>query len=443
MSDTAKVHLKKIFEAGVAAADAAGAVRRVVCPEGSRVRVGSVRLEVPEGCRVLVVGCGKASARMAAALEEGLGDRISEGWINVKPGHGPALRRVHVHEAGHPVPDQAGMRGAEEIVRIVRGAKEQDLVFCCISGGGSALLPLPVEGVSLEDKQSVTRQLLACGATIAEINAVRKHLSRVKGGHLARLAWPARVVGLMLSDVIGDAVDTIASGPTAPDPTTFADALAVLRKYGLEASVPKGVMHHLEEGAAGRRAETPKPGDPVFEKVVNLVVANNRAAVEACCARAEDLGYRPLVLTTALQGEAREVGAVLAAVGREVVASDRPVPAPACLVSAGETTVTLGGDGLGGRCQELALSAAIHLRGQAGVTVLAAGTDGTDGPTDAAGAFADGTTCGRAAALGLDPARFLKRNDSHHFFDRLGDLLRTGPTGTNVMDLYLVLAGAS
>ena len=265
----------------------------------------------------------------------------------------------------------------------------------------------------------------------------------MKGGQLARLACPARVVALLLSDVIGDPIDVIASGPTAPDLTTFAQALAVLKKYGLEDKAPASAVGYLREGVQGRRPETPKPGDPVFDNVTNIIVANNGAGVEACRRKAQELGYRPLVLTTSLQGEAREAAVVLMAVAREVLANGRPVAAPACLISAGETTVTLRGTGRGGRSQEFVLSAAMAARGLEDVAVLAAGTDGTDGPTDAAGAFADDQTCRRAAELGLDPADYLGRNDSYHFFEKLKGLLHTGPTGTNVMDLYLVLVGIS
>ena len=441
MRERAKGHLLAIFQAGVAAADPAEAVRRHVSRDGPRLRIASREFDLGEIRRVFVVGAGKASARMALALEDILGDRIAGGWLNVKTGHGLKLEKVHVNEAGHPVPDAAGLRGTREIVRIARDAEENDLVLCCFSGGGSSLLPLPVKEVPLEDKQALTRQLLACGADIREVNSVRKHLSQVKGGQLARLAWPARTASLILSDVVGDALDTIASGPTAPDETTFADALSVLEKYRLRHRAPERAVEYLAAGAAGRRPETPKAGEETLSRVCNVIVADNGMAVDACSRKAGELGYRPLVLSTMVEGEARELARLLVAVAQESLAHGRPAKAPACLIAGGETTVTVTGDGLGGRNQEVALSAAVAAAGLDEIAVLAAGTDGTDGPTDAAGAFADGATCGLAAARGLDAAGYLARNDSYHFFEPLGDLLKTGPTGTNVMDLYLVLVG--
>jgi hydroxypyruvate reductase len=441
VNQRARDHLLSIFRAGLAAADPAEAVRRNVRVENDTLHADEVSLPLSNIHRIFVIGAGKASVRMALALEDILGDRITGGWINTKTGHAEPLARIHVHEAGHPVPDEAGRKGAEEILRIARDAGEGDLVLFCVSGGGSALLPLPVEGVGLEDKQRVTRELLACGADISEINAVRKHLSRVKGGQLAKAAHPARLISLILSDVIGDPLDVISSGPTAPDASRFADALAVIAKYDIASRIPESVRDYLTQGAAGQRPETPKPGDPVLDAVTNLIAAGNATAVAASAAEAKRLGYRPLVLSTRVEGEAREVARVLTAIARESLESGRPVQPPACLICGGETTVTLRGQGRGGRNQELALAAAIAGRDVAGWSLLAAGTDGTDGPTDAAGAFADGDTCSRAAKLDLNPERHLRENDAYTFFDRLGDLLKTGPTGTNVMDLYLILAG--
>ena len=442
MDKRARRDILAIFKAGLAAADPVDAVRRHVVRRGRKLRLGDYSWDLTKVRNIFVVGAGKASARMAGALEEILGDRIAGGWINVKSAAAEKpLRRIHVHEAGHPVPDEAGLGGAREIVKILESAGAGDLVLLCLSGGGSALMPLPVEGVSLADKQAVTQALLACGADIREINTVRKHLSQLKGGRFAQAAQPAEVVALILSDVVGDPLDAIASGPSAPDSTTFADALAVLSKYGIESRAPRGVLEHLRAGAAGAKPETPKPGDPIFAKVRNLLIANNAASVAACARKARELGYRPLVLSSTIEGEAREVARVCVAIARESLASGRPVAPPACLIAGGETTVTLRGSGLGGRNQEFALAAALAARGLEGVAILAGGTDGTDGPTDAAGALADGATCDRAAGLGLSAADFLARNDSYHFFQPLGDLLMTGPTGTNVMDLYLLLVG--
>ena len=439
MDKLTRKHLLAIFQAGLAAVDPIAAVRRHVAVGGAALRVGDRSYDLQQVKNVFVVGAGKAAAQIAKALEDILGDRVTRGWVNVKAGHGTALKRVQVHEAGHPLPDERGLSGAREIVRILRRTTERDLVLCVLTGGASALMPLPADGVSLGDKQALTQQLLACGANIHELNTVRKHLSQLKGGQLVRLAAPAPVAALILSDVIGDPLDTIASGPTAPDTTTYAEALDILRCYDIAGRTPSGALAHLAAGARGEIAETPKPGDPLFLKVNNLIVANNGAAVDACRSKAETFGYRPLVLSTTLDGEAREVARVYAALAREILGHGRPVAPPACIIGGGETTVTVRGTGLGGRNQEFALAAAIAARGLEAVTILAAGTDGTDGPTDAAGAFADGASCTRAEKLGLSAVDLLAQNDSYRFLDQMGDLLKTGPTGTNVMDLYLLL----
>ena len=390
---------------------------------------------------VYVIGAGKAGATMAAALERVPGLPITAGLVNVKYGHAAPLRRVELCECGHPVPDRNGMRGAKRIAEIARGAGSNDLVICLISGGASALLPLPAEGISLADKQATTKALLACGADIHELNTVRKHLSAIKGGQLARVAWPATVITLVLSDVIGDDLDVIGSGPTVPDRSTFTDALDILRRYRLMRRVPKTVRERLKRGAGGGIEETPKPGDPIFACVRNIIVGSNRVAIDAAARAARALGYSTMVLSTMIQGEAREVACVYAAVAREIRSSGYPVKPPACIISGGETTVTLQGRGLGGRNQEFVLAAARDIAGVQNVVVLSAGTDGTDGPTDAAGAIADGRTIARATEKGLSAADSLARNDSYRFFEPLSDLIRTGPTGTNVMDVQVVLVG--
>ena len=424
-------HALAIFRAAVEAADPRRTVKAALEKEDlSRFR------------RIFAVGAGKASAAMAQAAEQALGRRIAGGWINTKDGHLAPLRRITLHEASHPVPDARGVAGARRIAEIAAQAQEGDLLLCLISGGGSALLPLPLDPVSLEEKQETTRLLLACGATIHEINAVRKHLSAIKGGRLARLAQPATVLALLLSDVVGDPLDVIGSGPTAPDTSTFASAWAVIEKYGLQAKIPRTARRLLEDGLAGKIEETPKPGDPCFRRTRNVIVGSNRLAVDAAARKARELGYRPLVLSTTIEGETRDIAAMHAAIAREIAATGRPARPPVCVISGGETTVTLRGKGLGGRNQEFALAAAIALEGVPGVLAFSAGTDGTDGPTDAAGAMADGETLRRAAALGIDARRALQDNDSYHFFRPLGDLVITGPTGTNVMDVRLMLASA-
>lgn len=401
--------------------------------------------------RVLVVGAGKAGAPMAEAAAAVLGDRLSRGHIIVKYGHvgeAGALARVTVFEAGHPLPDAAGVRAAQQLADLLRGATERDLVICLLSGGGSALMPLPVASVSLADLQALTRTLLACGATINEINTLRKHLSQLAGGQLARLAAPATLVSLILSDVVGDPLDVIASGPTVPDPTTYADAWAILERYGVLKQVPTAVLAHLRSGVHGSVAETPKPGDAAFERVQNVVIGSNRIAATAATDAARQLGYHTLLLSTFVEGEAREVGRVVAGLAKGIVRGECTVPPgvtlerPACLVLGGETTVTLHGDGRGGRNQELALAAALALEGWPEVLVTCLATDGTDGPTDAAGAVVDGTTVQRAAAQGLSAADHLARNDAYPFFVALGDLIMTGPTQTNVNDLIIVLVAS-
>jgi hydroxypyruvate reductase len=374
---------------------------------------------------IFVIGGGKASAQMARAVERLIGARITAGEINVKDGHGAKLRRIKINECGHPVPDQRGVAGARRIAQIASQAGPDDLVICLISGGASALLPLPAPSITLVQKQKITRSLLACGASIHEINCVRKHISAIKGGQLARLAYPATLLTLILSDVVGDDLDVIGSGPTVPDRSAIADARAVLNKYGIPNKL--------------QMEETPKPGDKVFQKTRNVIVGSNALAVDAAAIEAVRLGFNTLVLSTSLVGEAREVARVHAAIAREIQVAGRPVRVPACVISGGETTVTIRGKGLGGRNQEFALAAAIDIAGLGDTVILSAGTDGTDGPTDAAGAIADGETLARAQALGLDASAYLMNNDSYHFFKATGDLIQTGPTGTNVADIQLIL----
>ena len=386
-----------------------------------------LRLDPEPFRNIYVIGAGKASAQMARAVERLLGARINGGLINVKDGHGAKLRRIEINECGHPIPDQRGVAGARRIAQIASHAGEDDLIIGLISGGASALLPLPAPPITLAEKQKTTRLLLHCGASIHEINCVRKHISRIKGGQLARLAYPATMLTLILSDVIGDDLDVIGSGPTVPDRSTIADARAILEKYRIPTKVLAAAV------------ETPKPGDQIFEKTRNLIVGSNALAVEAAALEARRLGFHTLVLSTFLEGEAREVARVHAAIAKEIRASGRPVQRPACVISGGETTVKIRGQGLGGRNQEFALAAAIDLAGLSDVAILSAGTDGTDGPTDAAGAIVDGTTLARAEDLGLNAATSLANNDSYHFFEATGDLIKTGPTGTNVADIQLIL----
>jgi glycerate 2-kinase len=415
-----------IFKAALRAADPGDAVARHL-----------EREDLTRYRHIYVVGAGKAGVSMARAAERMLGRRIARGLLNVKYGHTAKLRRVELNECGHPVPDRNGVEGARRIAEIAASAGAEDLVLCLISGGASALLPLPADPVTLDEKQETTKLLLACGADIHEINAVRKHISRIKGGQLARLASPATVLSLLLSDVIGDDLDVIGSGPTAPDASTFARARDILGKYGIFDRVPAAVRERIERGVRGEVPETPKPHDPVFARVRNLVVGSNRLAVSQAFAAARELGFRALVLSTFVEGETREVARMHAAIAKEIVASGRPLKPPACVITGGETTVTLRGEGLGGRNQEFVLAAAIDIAGLRNVVILSAGTDGSDGPTDAAGAIADGRTLARNPRA----PEFLARNDSYHYFEGLGDLIVTGPTHTNVMDVRLILVG--
>ncbi|RMG72851.1 MAG: glycerate kinase [Nitrospirae bacterium] len=389
------------------------------------------------GGQIYLVAFGKAACPMTRGALSVLGNRLKRGIVITKDDHSKGFNfpdRVELYEASHPVPDLRSVRATERALEILDGLRDDDLVIALISGGGSSLFCAPFEGISLEDKKTTTDLLLKAGADIFEINTVRKHISRVKGGRLARYLSPAKVISLIISDVIGNRLDVIASGPTAPDPTTFSDALEVIKKYGLYERVPEGVIKLLKRGASGEVPETLKPGSRVFERVENHIIASNRHMLEELKALAEKRGYRTLLLTDSLQGEAREAARWLAG---EIKRTSSPTPL--CLISGGETTVTVKGDGLGGRNTEFALAFAMEIEGMKGVTLLSAGTDGTDGPTDAAGAVVDGETTKRARALGLDPMDYLLRNDSYNFFKNTGELLITGPTGTNVMDIQIVL----
>ncbi len=431
--------METVWNAALKAVDPAEAVRKNVNLMGETLTIGQRTYDLTNYERIFVVGGGKAGSPMAAALEDILGDRITAGLVNVKRGYVQRREgRIKLVEAGHPTPDEAGRQGAQRIVEMLADLTEKDLVICLISGGGSALLTMPVPGISLADVQALTDVLLRCGATINEVNAVRKHISRIKGGNLARMAYPAQVVSLILSDVVGSPLDVIASGPTVPDTTTFQDAYRVLERYGILNEVPASVVKHLAAGKAGEVEETPKEGDKVFDKVYNLVIGSNEVAAKAAVGKAKELGLASMLLSTYVEGEAREVGKVFAALGKEIVRYGRPLTRPACLVAGGETTVTIRGKGKGGRNQELALAAALALDGWEDVYVVGLATDGTDGPTDAAGAIASGSTVARARALGLSAEEYLADNDSYHFFEALGELIVTGPTNTNVNDLIFV-----
>ena len=430
-----------IVQAALASSEPAAAIRSHVRRFGDVLDVAGTPYDLANYRDIYVVGGGKGAGPMAQAMEELLEDRITAGVICVKYGYAVATRKVDVEQAGHPIPDDRGVRAADRMVALAQAAGPSDLVISLISGGASALMVAPADGITLADKRRLTNALLRSGATINEINVVRKHLSRIKGGGLARLAYPATVINLILSDVLGDPLDVIGSGPTVPDSSTFHDAWEIVERYDLDRDLPGSIAARLRDGLVGSAAETPKPGDPIFGRTQNVVVASNSRAVRAAVDQARRDGLSTLLLSTYVEGEAREVARVFAAVAREIVESDNPVARPCAIIAGGETTVTVRGQGRGGRNQEFALAAGIHLAGIDGVTILAFGTDGSDGPTTAAGAFADGSTVARGMAVGIHARQALVDNDSHSFFQVLGDLIVTGPTNTNVDDLYVIVAG--
>jgi glycerate 2-kinase len=431
--------VRPILAAALAAVDPRAAVRRSLAwRDGVLVIEGGEQAAIGAGGRIWLIGAGKAAAGMALGALDVLGDALAGGTITTVDGPVPPIpARIDVWQAAHPVPDSRGLAGAVSALEMARRAEEPDVVLCLLSGGASALWPAPPPGVALTELRAATQALLRAGAPIAEVNTVRKHLSRIAGGRMAEAAAPARVVTLIVSDVVGSPVDAIASGPTVPDPTTFADALDVIDRYAVQ--VPGAVRAHLESGAAGRVSETPKPGDPAFFRASAHVVARNRDALDAAAREAARLGWNATVMGDDMEGEAREVAAQVAALARGAGAEGQSAELPRAFIIGGETTVTVTGSGRGARNQELALAVALELEGEPGITVAAIATDGRDGPTDAAGAVVDGTTVRRGFDLGLDAHDHLARNDAYPFHRATGDLLVTGPTGTNVNDLVLVL----
>jgi glycerate 2-kinase len=428
------------LNAALEASDPKNIIKAKVKVEKNVLKVGDLSFDLSKFNHVFVVGGGKASGSMAEAVEALLGDRIKDGAINV-PYNSPAynVKRIKLEHASHPVPDLAGVQGTKRILSLADEAEENDLVICLLSGGGSSLMPQPRAGVSLRDKRRVTDALLKSGATINEINAVRKHVSEFKGGWLAKRAYPATVVNLILSDVVDDPLDSIASGPTVPDTSTFEDAIEVLKRYGLWATTSASVRKVLVDGKKGLIPETPKAGDKMFEKVHNIVIGNSMTASQAAYNSLKKAGLSTLLLSSVLEGQARDVGTVFASMAKEIVKSGNPLPKPAGIVAGGETTVTVVGKGKGGRNQEIPLAAAWKIGGLDSVVVASLSTDGIDGPTDAAGALADGKTIIRAQELGLNSKKFLAENNSYNFFSRLDDLIFTGLTGTNLNDVSVVI----
>ena len=456
-SPVAKTHLEALMAAALEAVAPDGAVLRHLALDANRLlllddegRNPIWETDLSSRRRVCVYGAGKGAAPMALALENLLKDRIDDGLVIVKYDHGlPAgeLRKVRVLEAAHPVPDEAGLVAANRLVDEASLLRKDDLALLVFTGGASALTPALREGLDLASLQELTRLLLACGATIHEINTLRKHLSRLSGGSLARAVFPAQGIGLIVSDVVGDDLDVIASGPTVPDSSTFADCLAIVEKYDLASRLPRAIARQLELGLADSALETPKAGDPAFENLANVLVATNRQALQAAGTKARELGYEVRVVTERMAGEARDMARLLVdealSVKREMALEktreSAPGTRPVCLLAGGETTVTLRGTGLGGRNQEMALAANLLLGETDGIACLFLGTDGTDGPTDAAGGFAFSGYAKQWARDGIDAEAALRANDSYHLLERTGTLCKTGPTRTNVMDMAMLL----
>ena len=431
--------LRTILDAALAAVAPDGALARHVRIQDDQLLVDDTKYDLASR-RLLVVGAGKGAAPMAAALEELLGERISQGQIIVKEGHNLPLKHIRLVEASHPMPDERGERATHALLRIAESAGKDDLVICLLTGGASALTPALAQGITLADMRRTTELLLECGAVIHEINAVRKHLSVYTGGRLAAAAAPAPVLSLIVSDVVGDNLDVIGSGPTAPDASTFAECLEIAERFGIKARLPGPVLQRLVDGAAGLIPETPKADDPLFERVRNVLIATNAQALDAAAETARKLGYAPRILTSTLTGNCKEKARELTEQACQAAEALKPGDTPLCLLFGGETTLHLRGTGMGGRNQEKAVVAAQCLRGRKGIAAVFADTDGTDGPTDAAGGFASGSTLDTAAKLGLDPQPYLDNNDCYNFLEKCGHLLVTGPTLTNVMGIGIFLA---
>ncbi len=437
-------NLKKIYRAAIEAVNPEKALASCLSLDKGILKVCSNRktvetFDLNRFKKIIVVGAGKATASMAKAIEDILGTRITHGCIIVKYGYTRTLFAIETIEAAHPLPDQNSIAGAKQIKQLLEDASVDDLVISLISGGGSALLSLPPANLSLEEKQCATDLLIKSGAAIHEINVVRRHLSLVKGGNLARAAYPSTVLNLMVSDVVGDKIDVIASGPFVHDDSSFSDALGVLGKFNLIRRIPPGALAHITEGAHNELNKTDDRNDNKLAKTTHLIIASNILCLEAAKQTAEDLGYNSIILSSAIEGDTREAAAWHSRIAMEVTASSNPLMAPACIISGGETTVRVMGSGKGGRNMEFAMQAASFIDGFENIMIASIGTDGTDGPTDAAGAMAHGFTMKNAAGMGLDINQYLQNNDSYHFFKSLGDLIVTGPTHTNVMDIRIIL----
>ena len=431
--------LKALIQSSLEAADSGKAMEQSIVLRGHRLCVSTVRYDLSQYRRVVCVGAGKASAHMAQTLERILGGYLEAGMVIVKNGYGTQTQKVHVVEASHPLPDARGVRATKQILKIVRSLTKRDLLIVLLSGGASSLLCAPAPGLSLRDKRKTTNMLLRCGAHIQELNTVRKHLSAVKGGQLAQ-ATSAKTLTLIMSDVLEDDLATIGSGPTVPDPTTFQEAKTILQHYEIWGNLPESIRKHLEQGIRGRIPETWKSKRRHLLHHHSIILANNRTAIDGMAKEAKRLGLRLCILDSPLQGQAKDLGTILGAITKDIREFGNPVRPPACLITGGEPTVTVTGSGKGGRAQECVLAAAQELAGLSNVVVAGFGTDGTDGPTDVAGAMVDGKTIQRAKKHGISIENILERHDSYTFFNQVGGHIITGPTHTNVNDIYLILA---
>jgi glycerate 2-kinase len=426
-----------IFLAGVESVKPDNLIKRYVSVENNKLTIDELIIDLATIRNIYVVGAGKASAAMAQTMEHILGSRITEGHIITKYEHSVPLKFIGTTEAGHPVPDDNGIKGTGKILSIVKKAEKDDLVICLISGGGSALLADVPEGCTLDDLKKVSSILLKTGANITEMNCIRKHLSAVKGGQLSRAAAPSRVVSLILSDVIGDPLDVIASGPTAPDPSTFADAIAIISKYNIGNEIPEHILQILKEGLENKRQETLKKSDKILKLTSNLIIGTNKLALSTAQEKAISFGYDTHIVTNNLDSDVSDIASYITELAKHV--RNQKTSEQTCLLFAGEPTVKVKGNGLGGRNQHLALLVAVLLKDIPGITILSGGTDGSDGPTDATGAVVDSLTLQKAVDLGLDPEQYIENSDSYNFFKQTGGLIITGPTQTNVMDLMVAL----
>lgn len=439
------INVAKILAASINSVNPGTATRKFVAHKAGICTVASKIYNLDDYTNIYVIGAGKAGAPMSRALSDILGNYLTEGIVIVKEGHlgeknSDNDRKIKLLEASHPLPDERSVNGTKKIINLIRSAGKNDLVFCLISGGGSSLLTAPVDDILLSDLQIMIKLLLASGANINEINSLRKHLDAVKGGRLTKIASPARMISLILSDVLGDPLDIIASGPTVPDTSTFYEAYSILEKYNLKEQIPTRIINYLEQGVNDELNETPKPGDPIFDKNQNIIIGNNNTAAMSALEEAKSLGFNTMLLTTYLQGEARHTGKFLASIAFQLRSSFPPIKLPACIVIGGETTVTVLGDGIGGRNQEVALGAVSDLSDLPNTALVTLATDGEDGPTDAAGAVVTGETSSRALKMKMDSFDYLNRNDSYHYFSVLDDLIKLGPTNTNVNDLSFIFS---